>query len=99
MRGSLINDQGAYTPQGINVSYNSATAVPGMYRLPNYHLEVMAVETNKVPTMPVRGAGYPQGTFAMERLLDLTAAELGSTAQKYAAEISFRQMQCRTPRR
>jgi carbon-monoxide dehydrogenase large subunit len=77
VRGSLINDQGAYTPQGINVSYNSATAVPGLYRLPNYRLEVTAVETNKVPTMPVRGAGYPQGTFAMERLLDLAAAKLG----------------------
>ena len=54
VRGSLINDQGAYTPQGINVSYNSATALPGPYRLPNYHLDVIAVETNKVPTMPVR---------------------------------------------
>jgi aerobic carbon-monoxide dehydrogenase large subunit len=77
IRGSLINDQGAYTPQGINVSYNSATAVPGPYRLPNYQLDVTAVETNKVPTMPVRGAGYPQGTFAMERLLDFSAAKLG----------------------
>ena len=77
VRGSLINDQGAYTPHGINVSYNSATAVPGPYRLPNYRLDVTAVETNKVPTMPVRGAGYPQGTFAMERLLDLAAANLG----------------------
>ena len=77
VRGTLINDQGAYTPQGINVSYNSATALPGPYRLPNYRLRVLAVETNKVPTMPVRGAGYPQGTFAMERLLDLAAARLG----------------------
>jgi carbon-monoxide dehydrogenase large subunit len=76
VRGTLINDQGAYTPQGINVSYNSATALPGPYRLPNYQLDVIAVETNKVPTMPVRGAGYPQGTFAMERLLDLAAEEL-----------------------
>lgn len=76
VRGSLINDQGAYTPQGINVSYNSATALPGPYRLPNYHLDVTAIETNKVPTMPVRGAGYPQGTFAMERLLDLAANRL-----------------------
>ena len=39
-------------------------------------LIVIAVETNKVPTMPVRGAGYPQGTFAMERLLDHAAAKL-----------------------
>jgi carbon-monoxide dehydrogenase large subunit len=76
IRGTLINDQGAYTPQGINVSYNSATALPGLYVLPNYRLRVLAVETNKVPTMPVRGAGYPQGTFAMERLLDLAAEKL-----------------------
>ena len=77
MRGTLINDQGAYTPQGINVSYNSATSLPGPYRLPNYQLKVLAVETNKVPTMPVRGAGYPQGAFAIERLLDLAATKLG----------------------
>ena len=77
VRGALINDQGAYTPQGINVSYNSATSLPGPYRLPNYQLDVIAVETNKVPTMPVRGAGYPQGTFAIERLLDYAAEKLG----------------------
>jgi carbon-monoxide dehydrogenase large subunit len=77
IRGTLINDQGAYTPQGINVSYNSATALPGPYKVPNYALKVLAVETNKVPTMPVRGAGYPQGTFAMERLLDAAAAGMG----------------------
>jgi aerobic carbon-monoxide dehydrogenase large subunit len=77
VRGTLVNDQGAYTPQGVNVSYNSATSLPGPYRLPAYHLRVLAVETNKVPTMPVRGAGYPQGAFAIERLLDLAASNLG----------------------
>jgi aerobic carbon-monoxide dehydrogenase large subunit len=77
VRGTLINDQGAYTPQGINVSYNSATSLPGPYRLPAYHLRVLAVETNKVPTMPVRGAGCPQGAFAIERLLDFSASQLG----------------------
>ena len=76
VRGTLLNDQGAYTPQGINVSYNSATALPGPYKVPSYSLRVVAVETNKVPTMPVRGAGYPQGTFAIERLLDLAAARM-----------------------
>jgi aerobic carbon-monoxide dehydrogenase large subunit len=77
VRGALINDQGAYTPQGINVSYNSATSLPGPYRVQNYQLKVLAVETNKVPTMPVRGAGYPQGAFAIERLLDVAAKKLG----------------------
>ena len=77
VRGTLLNDQGAYTPQGVNVSYNSATALPGPYKVPSYSLRVVAVETNKVPTMPVRGAGYPQGTFAIERLLDAAAARIG----------------------
>jgi carbon-monoxide dehydrogenase large subunit len=34
------------------------------------------VETNKVATMPVRGAGYPEGAFAMERVLDAIARTL-----------------------
>src|SRR5258708_2007785 len=53
------------------------TALPGPYKVPSYSLRVVAVETNKVPTMPVRGAGYPQGAFAIERLLDVAAAKLG----------------------
>ncbi|HEY7662137.1 MAG TPA: xanthine dehydrogenase family protein molybdopterin-binding subunit [Xanthobacteraceae bacterium] len=77
VRGELIHDEGAYTPQGINLPYNASTGVPGPYVLPAYQLDVRIVETNKVATMPVRGAGYPEGAFAMERLLDRIADELG----------------------
>ena len=73
IRGTMINDAGAYTFQGINLAYNASTNVPGPYILPNYKLEVAVVETNKVPTAPVRGAGYPEGCFAMERILDAIA--------------------------
>ena len=76
MRGRMIHDEGAYTPQGINLPYNASTAVPGPYLLPAYDLQVQVVETNKVATMPVRGAGYPEGAFAMERVLDAIAREL-----------------------
>jgi carbon-monoxide dehydrogenase large subunit len=76
-RGHLFNDQGAYTPQGINIAYNAATAFPGPYVLPAYDMLIHAVSTNKVPTSSVRGAGYPQGTFAMERALDRIADKLG----------------------
>ena len=75
-RGTLIHDQGAYTPQGINMPYNASTGVPGPYILPAYELTVRVVETNKVATMPVRGAGYPEAAFAMERLLDAVADAL-----------------------
>lgn len=77
VRGHMIHDNGAYTPQGTNLPYNASTALPGPYLLPAYQLKVSIVETNKVPTMPVRGAGYPEGAFAMERVLDAIAAELG----------------------
>ena len=76
IRGRMIHDQGAYTPQGINCPYNSATAVTGPYVVPNYQLDVFVAQTNKVYTIPVRGAGYPEGTFVMERLLDRVAREL-----------------------
>jgi carbon-monoxide dehydrogenase large subunit len=77
VRGTMLHDEGAYTPQGINLPYNASTALPGPYLLPAYQLDVRIVETNKVATMPVRGAGYPEGTFAMERLLDRIAEQLG----------------------
>ena len=76
VRGSMIHDQGAYTPQGINLPYNASTGVPGPYVLPAYELTVRVAETNKVATMPVRGAGHPEAAFAMERLLDGIADEL-----------------------
>jgi aerobic carbon-monoxide dehydrogenase large subunit len=76
VRGQMIHDEGAYTPQGINLPYNASTAVPGPYMLPAFEIDVRVAETNKVATMPVRGAGYPEGAFAMERLLDRIADEL-----------------------
>jgi carbon-monoxide dehydrogenase large subunit len=77
VRGTMINDAGAYTYQGINLAYNASTNFPGPYVLPHYKLHVSVAETNKVPTAPVRGAGYPEGCFAMERVLDAIARELG----------------------
>jgi aerobic carbon-monoxide dehydrogenase large subunit len=76
VRGQMIHDEGAYTPQGINLPYNASTALPGPYMLPAFEIDVRVAETNKVATMPVRGAGYPEGAFAMERLLDRIADEL-----------------------
>jgi carbon-monoxide dehydrogenase large subunit len=76
VRGRLIHDHGAFTPQGINLPYNASTALPGPYILPAYELVAQIVETNKVATMPVRGAGYPEGAFAMERVLDAVAGAL-----------------------
>ena len=76
IRGKMLSDQGAYTPQGINMAYNASTGVPGPYIVPNYEIDVHVVETNTVAAAPVRGAGYPEGNYTMERLLDRVAQGL-----------------------
>jgi aerobic carbon-monoxide dehydrogenase large subunit len=77
VRGRMVHDQGAYTPRGTNLPTNASTAVPGTYVLPNLDLRVVVAATNKVATIPIRGAGYPEGTFAIERCLDAIAHTLG----------------------
>ncbi|MEE2997407.1 MAG: xanthine dehydrogenase family protein molybdopterin-binding subunit [Pseudomonadota bacterium] len=77
VRGSMLSDQGAYTPQGVNMAYNASTGVPGPYVVPNYLIDVHVMETNAVAAAPVRGAGYPEGNYTMERLLDRAAQGLG----------------------
>jgi aerobic carbon-monoxide dehydrogenase large subunit len=77
VRGRMVHDQGAYTPRGTNLPTNASTAVPGTYVLPNLDLRVVVAATNKVATIPIRGAGYPEGTFAIERCLDAIAHALG----------------------
>jgi aerobic carbon-monoxide dehydrogenase large subunit len=77
IRGRLLHDQGAYAPKPVNLPYNSATAMTGPYIVPAYAMEVAIAFTNKVPVSSVRGAGYPQAAFAMERMMDLVARHLG----------------------
>ena len=76
VRGSMAHDHGAYTPYGVNLPYNAATNFLGPYELPTMSLDVKMALTNMTPVTPVRGAGRPQGTFAMERLMDRIAREL-----------------------
>jgi aerobic carbon-monoxide dehydrogenase large subunit len=76
VRGTLIHEHGAYTARGVNLAYESAQTVTLPYEVPAYRLKVKLALTNKIPVSPVRGAGQPQGAFAMERLLDRGAREL-----------------------
>jgi carbon-monoxide dehydrogenase large subunit len=51
---------------------------PGCYRIPNIAGEVVGVFTNTMSTDAYRGAGRPEATFFIERMLDLLARELGA---------------------
>ena len=76
IRGRLCYDHGAATPYGVALPYNAATNLIGPYVLPAYRIEIDLCLTNLPPAAPTRGAGRPQGTFVMERILDRIAAEL-----------------------
>jgi len=77
IRGRLVHDQGAYVPRAVTIPYNAARTLLGPYLVPAYELRVVVALSNKVPVATIRGAGYPQGCFAMERMLDLVAVRLG----------------------
>lgn len=76
IRGKLLHDTGAFTLQDPNIPYNSASTMSGPYAVPALAIDVTIAMTNKTPVSSVRGAGYPQAAFAMERLLDLVARQM-----------------------
>ena len=73
----FLHDTGAYDPYGLTVPINSQCTLLGPYKVPNYYSEFTAVFTTKPIVTPVRGAGRQHGVFVIERLLDITARELG----------------------
>lgn len=71
------HDNGAYTPYGLIVPIITSTQLLGPYKPPNYSVTFESLYTNTVIVTPYRGAGRPQGVYAMERTMDAIAAHLG----------------------
>lgn len=74
---SFWHDNGAYTPYGIIVPIVTSTQLLGPYKPDAYRCEFWSMYTNTVLVTPYRGAGRPQGVYAMERTMDAIARELG----------------------
>ncbi|WP_103761469.1 xanthine dehydrogenase family protein molybdopterin-binding subunit [Roseovarius confluentis] len=53
------------------------TLMAGNYKTPNIYVNVKAVFTNTVPVDAYRGAGRPEATYQLERVIDKAARELG----------------------
>ncbi len=58
-------------------TYLYATLLAGTYTTPVIYVEVKAVFTNTVPVDAYRGAGRPEATFLLERLVDAAAKDTG----------------------
>ena len=76
-RLTVLQDAGAYPSMGAFLPFMTRTMAPGTYAFPKIECNVKAVMTNTTPIEAYRGAGRPEATAAVERALDLFAAEIG----------------------
>ena len=78
LRAKLLANMGAYhqllTPIIPVLTY---LMMPGAYKISNIKLELIGVFTNKMATDAYRGAGRPEATHIIERMVDLAAQTLG----------------------
>ncbi|GAA4789355.1 xanthine dehydrogenase family protein molybdopterin-binding subunit [Streptomyces ziwulingensis] len=78
LKVDLLADMGAYlmlvTP---GVPVLGAFMYPGIYKMDSYEFTCTGVFTTRTPTDAYRGAGRPEATYAIERVMDDLAAELG----------------------
>ncbi len=58
-------------------TYLHATLMQGLYKTPAVHVDVTAVVTHTVPVDAYRGAGRPEATYSIERLVETAAREIG----------------------
>jgi carbon-monoxide dehydrogenase large subunit len=79
LKAKTIANIGAYmsTFSSSVPTYLYATLLSGQYDIPSIYCEVDAVYTNTVPVDAYRGAGRPEATFVVERLVEVGARELG----------------------
>src|SRR5262249_59638956 len=79
LRVKTIANLGAYmsTFSSSVPTYLYGTLLSGQYEIPAIYCEVDAVYTNTVPVDAYRGAGRPEATFVVERLIEAGAREMG----------------------
>jgi carbon-monoxide dehydrogenase large subunit len=79
LRAHTIANLGAYlsTFASSVPTYLYALLLSGQYDIKNIYAEVDAVYTNTTPVDAYRGAGRPEATFLVERIVEIAARELG----------------------
>ncbi|WP_405814762.1 xanthine dehydrogenase family protein molybdopterin-binding subunit [Streptomyces sp. NBC_01390] len=75
-RLDVVQDAGAY-PRTSTLAPVTCTMAPGVYDIPHVQTGYRVVVTNATPVNKYRGAGRPEATAAIERAVDLFAAEIG----------------------
>src|SRR3954463_1475178 len=83
LRVSIIANVGAYlSPMGPFIPTRSTDLVSGLYTTPAIAINVKGVCTNTVPVCAYRGAGRPEASYLIERLVDAAARQLNMTPDR-----------------
>ena len=70
--GAYLSTFGSSVP-----TYLYGTLLAGQYKTPNIHVQTLGVYTNTAPVDAYRGAGRPEATFVVERIVEAAARETG----------------------
>lgn len=74
----ILQDSGAWVDVGaILAPFLTRPMASGVYDIPKIECRTTSIVTNTTPTVAYRGAGRPEATAAIERAMDLYAAEIG----------------------
>ena len=73
----VIADCGAYPAIGGVLPTLTQMMIQGVYDIPNIRYHSASVATNTTPTAAYRGAGRPEATQILERVIDVAADEMG----------------------
>src|SRR6185369_11403725 len=78
LRVKTLANVGAYISSERNLlaSFSNVGTLTGVYDIPAAHVSVLAVMANTNGTAPYRGAGRPEATYVIERLIDDAARQL-----------------------
>ncbi len=76
LRDRIVVDNGAYAAYGAVVPMLTSIHILGVYKIPHFECAMRVAYSHRVPLGAVRGAGRPQGTYVMDRMVDLVAREL-----------------------
>ena len=78
-------------------TYLYATLLSGQYNIPAIHANVRAVYTNTAPVDAYRGAGRPEATYLVERVVETAARELGVSPAELRRQNFIREFPHQTP--
>ena len=78
-------------------TYLYVTLLSGQYNIPNIYGEVDAIYTNTAPVDAYRGAGRPEATYVVERLVETAARELNIDSAEFRRRNFVRSFPHQTP--